>query len=177
MAKTKIILISDAWEPQVSGVVTTYKNIIANLPEDYSVDVIHPGMFDCIPIPFYKSIPLAKCSFDKMYNILYMRKLDWNMQGYFVKYHIATEGPLGLQARRALTKMQYEYTSAYHTKFPEFMKAIAGIPICFTKWYFDWFHKRVTILVFIFEIKSLLRLFCYTLEESVKKKILMTSVD
>ena len=70
MAKTKIILITDAWEPQVSGVVTTYKNIIANLPEDYSVDVIHPGMFCTVPIPFYKSIPWAKCSFEKMCRML-----------------------------------------------------------------------------------------------------------
>lgn len=147
MAKTKIILITDAWEPQVSGVVTTYKNIIANLPEDYSVDVIHPGLFCTIPIPFYKSIPLAECSFDDMYHLLSDKRVHYNNQGYFVKYHIATEGPLGFQARRALTKMQHEYTSAYHTKFPEFMKAIAGIPICFTKWYFDWFHKNSKVVM------------------------------
>ena len=46
MARTKIILVTDAWEPQVSGVVTTYKNIISNLPEWITVDIIHPGLFN-----------------------------------------------------------------------------------------------------------------------------------
>jgi len=142
MARSKIILITDAWEPQVSGVVTTYKNIIANLPENYAVDVIHPGMFDCIALPLYKSIPLAKVSFDKMRKILYDRRYYANMEGYHVYFHIATEGPLGFQARRALTNLNYPYTSAYHTKFPEFIKEIAYVPVSFTKWYFDWFHKN-----------------------------------
>lgn len=142
MARSKIILITDAWEPQVSGVVTTYKNIIANLPENYTVDVIHPGMFDCIALPLYKSIPLAKVSFDKMRKILYDRRYFANMEGYHIYFHIATEGPLGFQARRALTELNYPYTSAYHTKFPEFIKEITHIPVSFTKWYFDWFHKN-----------------------------------
>ena len=142
VVKTKIILITDAWEPQVSGVVTTYKNIIANLPENYSVDIIHPGMFRCVALPLYKSIPLACVSLDKMKNMIYDRKYYANMSGAQVYFHIATEGPLGFQARRALTELNYSYTSAYHTKFPEFIKAITGIPISFTKWYFNWFHKN-----------------------------------
>jgi glycosyltransferase involved in cell wall biosynthesis len=142
MVKSKIILITDAWEPQVSGVVTTYKNIIANLPEGYTVDAIHPEMFNCIALPIYKSIPLAKVSFQKMKKLLYDRRYYANMEGYHVYFHIATEGPLGLQARRALTELNYPYTSAYHTKFPEFIKEITHIPVSFTKWYFHWFHKN-----------------------------------
>lgn len=147
LARTKIILITDAWVPQVSGVVTTYQNLIDNLPDGYSVDVIHPGMFEWIAIPFYKSIPWAKCSYEKMRNILYNRRLDWNMQGYYVRFHIATEGPLGFRARRALSNMHYEYTTAYHTKFPEFIKEIVGIPTVFTKWYFNWFHKNSKVVM------------------------------
>jgi glycosyltransferase involved in cell wall biosynthesis len=147
MAQTKIILITDAWTPQVSGVVTTYKNIIANLPIGYSIDVIHPGLFSWFNIPFYKSIPWARCSYDRMEHLLYMRKLDWNIQGYFVKFHIATEGPLGFQARRALRTLQYDYTTAYHTKFPEFIKEIIGIPIWMTRWYFNWFHKNSKVVM------------------------------
>jgi glycosyltransferase involved in cell wall biosynthesis len=147
VARTKIIIITDAWKPQVSGVVTTYENIIQNLPEDYSVDVIHPGLFKWIDIPFYKSIPWAKCSYSRMEHMLYTRRLDWNMQGYFVKFHIATEGPLGFRARRALTAMNYSYTSAYHTKFPEFIKELIGIPTWMTRWYFDWFHKNSKVVM------------------------------
>lgn len=147
MAQTKIILITDAWEPQVSGVVTTYKNIIKNLPKTHSVDVIHPGQFKRITAPFYKSIPLSLCSYSKMLNLLYDRRVHWNKEGYFVKFHIATEGPLGFQARRAINKLGYSYTSAYHTKFPEFIREMFGIPTFFTKWYFDWFHKNSSVVM------------------------------
>ena len=70
MARTKIVLITDAWEPQVNGVVTTYKNIIANLPEWVTVDVIHPGLFGNIKVPFYKEIPLPFCSYKNMFKII-----------------------------------------------------------------------------------------------------------
>ena len=147
LARTKIILITDAWEPQVSGVVTTYKNIIGNLPEGYTVDVIDPGLFSCVSVPFYKSIPWAICSYSKMKSMLSVRKHSWDMEGYDVVFHIATEGPLGFRARRALTALNYQYTSAYHTKFPEFIHEIVGLPVWTTKWYFDWFHKNSKLVM------------------------------
>ena len=142
MARTKVILITDAWEPQVSGVVTTYKNIIANLPDWMTVDVIHPGLFDSFKVPFYKEIPFSLCSYAKMFKKIKVRDAHWHMLGYDIKYHIATEGILGLQAKRVLEKLGIKYTTAYHTKFPEFLKEIFGIPVMFTRWYFNWFHKN-----------------------------------
>lgn len=142
MARTKVILITDAWEPQVSGVVTTYKSIIANLPEWVTVDVIHPGMFNSFKFPFYKEIPVPLCSYRKMLKIIEEKDIYWHKHGYDVKYHIATEGVLGLQAKRVLDKLQVQYTTAYHTKFPEFIKEMFGIPVSWTKWYFNWFHKK-----------------------------------
>ena len=142
MARTKVILITDAWEPQVSGVVTTYKNIIANLPDWMTVDVIHPGLFGSFKVPFYKEIPFSLCSYAKMLNMIKGRDAHWHMIGYDTKYHIATEGILGLQAKRVLEKLGIKYTTAYHTKFPEFLKEIFGIPVMFTRWYFNWFHKN-----------------------------------
>ena len=142
MARTKVILITDAWEPQVSGVVTTYKNIIANLPDWMTVDVIHPGLFDSFKVPFYKEIPFSLCSYTKMFKMIEERDVHWHKLGYDTKYHIATEGILGLQAKRVLEKLGIKYTTAYHTKFPEFLKEIFGIPVMFTRWYFNWFHKN-----------------------------------
>lgn len=142
MARTKVILITDAWEPQVSGVVTTYKNIIANLPDWMTVDVIHPGLFDSFKVPFYKEIPFSLCSYAKMFKIIEERDVHWHKLGYDIKYHIATEGILGLQAKRVLEKLGIKYTTAYHTKFPEFFKEMFGIPVMFTRWYFNWFHKN-----------------------------------
>lgn len=142
MARTKVILITDAWEPQVSGVVTTYKNIIANLPDWMTVDVIHPGLFDSFKVPFYKEIPFSLCSYTKMFKMIEERDVHWHKLGYDIKYHIATEGILGLQAKRVLEKLGIKYTTAYHTKFPEFFKEMFGIPVMFTRWYFNWFHKN-----------------------------------
>ena len=142
MARTKVILITDAWEPQVSGVVTTYKNIIANLPDWITVDVIHPGLFDSCKVPFYKEIPFSLCSYAKMFKMIEERDVHWHKLGYDTKYHIATEGILGLQAKRVLEKLGIKYTTAYHTKFPEFLKEMFGIPVMFTRWYFNWFHKN-----------------------------------
>lgn len=142
MARTKVIIVTDAWDPQVNGVVTTYKNIIENLPEDVVVEIVHPGLFDGVNFPFYKEIKIPFCSVGKMWKLLYEKTVDANKQGYSVYYHIATEGLLGFNAKRVLDKQKKPYTTAYHTKFPEFIYAMYKIPVKFTKWYFDWFHKN-----------------------------------
>lgn len=134
MAKTHIVIITDAWDPQVNGVVTSYKNIINNLPDNVEVTVIHPGMFRTLALPFYKGIDLALCSYSRM------RKIINRHRGAY--FHIATEGILGLQARRVLNARGVSYTTAYHTKFPEFIKAMYKLPIWSTRWYFNWFHSK-----------------------------------
>jgi len=133
---TKIVLITDAWEPQVNGVVTTYNNIIKNLPSDVWCEVIHPNMFKKIQVPGYSEIQFALCSLCEMESILYT---DITNRAYF---HIATEGPLGIQAKRVLDKFGVAYTTAYHTKFPEFLYEIYKFPKFITKAYINWFHKN-----------------------------------
>lgn len=133
----KIVIITDAWEPQVSGVVTTYKNIIANLPDNIEIQVIHPGLFKSFKFPFYKEIDVSLCTYKQMSETLLKIK-----ETSPVNFHIATEGPLGFQAKRVLDKHNISYTTAYHTKFPEFFKELYGLPVKATKWYFNWFHKK-----------------------------------
>jgi glycosyltransferase involved in cell wall biosynthesis len=139
---TKIVIITDAWDPQVNGVVTTYKNIIKNTST--VIEVIHPGLFKNFAFPFYKGIDIAKCSYNNMEDRL---TTNMNLFFYSTKFHIATEGPLGLQARRVLEKWKIPYTSAYHTKFPEFINKMYGIPVWMTKWYFNWFHKNSKLVM------------------------------
>jgi len=133
----KIVLITDAWKPQVNGVVTTYTQIMKNLPDDIFLDIIHPNMFRTFKIPGYKEIEIAICSYNRMRTIL----LD-TVTFTETYYHIATEGPLGWLAKRVLDNNNIAYTTAYHTKFPEFLSELYGIPAKFTKVYFDWFHKK-----------------------------------
>lgn len=135
---TKLIIITDAWDPQVNGVVTTYKNLIQHFPSHIHVEIVHPGLFKNFAFPFYKGIQIALCSKKMMREIL----IDKRQSETQVRYHIATEGILGLLARNVLRSAKISYTSAYHTKFPEFFKAMYGIPVWMSKWYFDWFHKK-----------------------------------
>jgi glycosyltransferase involved in cell wall biosynthesis len=136
--KKKLVIITDAWYPQVNGVVTTYTNLIQNIDHDlYDVDVIEPSQFKTIPIPFYKEINLSIVTKKQM-----LHKIKESIgNSEIFRIHIATEGPLGLQAKRVLDEARIRYSTAYHTKFPEFLNSMFKIPVKFTKWYFDWFHK------------------------------------
>lgn len=136
MVKTRIIIITDAWDPQVNGVVTTYKNIIKHI-NNVDVNIIHPDDFKNFELPFYKGIKIPLVSKDTLYKIIQERS-----NNYKTYYHIATEGWLGLLAKLIFDENKISYTTAYHTKFPEFFKSMYKIPISCTKWYFEWFHKK-----------------------------------
>lgn len=138
MAKTRIVIITDAWEPQVNGVVTTYKNIIGNI-KNTNIDIIHPNLFKTFEFRFYKGVFIPIVGMKELTKILEEKSKD--QETYF---HIATEGWLGLLSKLILDKKQINYTSAFHTKFPEFFESMYHIPKFFTNWYFEWFHKKST---------------------------------
>ena len=81
-----------------------------------------------------------------MYNevkITYPRKIGKTIKEINPDHiHIATEGPLGLSARKYLTKLGIRYNTAYHTKFPEGIKKLLGVPETITWAYVRWFHKH-----------------------------------
>jgi len=131
-----ITIVTDAWEPQVNGVVNTYKNILPILRERNKVHVVHPYL-DCFkrnPLVGYREIEITlnpwRC---KPLLDLAMENKD--------RIHIATEGPLGLYARIYLKSKQYSYTTCYHTMFPEFIEKRLYIPSSFTYPFFRWFHN------------------------------------
>ncbi len=106
----KIAIITDAWHPQVNGVVTTYAKIIPILEKrGYAVSVIHPGFFRTIPLPFYPEIRLAIFPRRKIRAMLDELKPN--------AIHIAVEGPLGVAARSICRKRGIPFTTAYHTHF------------------------------------------------------------
>lgn len=128
----KILIVTDNLRDQVNGVVTTYKNI-----EDYAIRAGHsivyldPGQFRHISCPFYPEVKLSLPS----YFISKIKKMGAD------RIHIATEGPLGLLAKFYCDSNKIPYTTAYHTKFPEFLKKIAWVPTFITYRYLRWFHK------------------------------------
>lgn len=117
----KIALITDAWRPQVNGVVRTLEAVIAELRgRGHRVVVISPDLFRSMPAPSYPEIRLA------LVRPLTLAKLLERIEPDAI--HIATEGPLGWAARRYCVRRSLPFTSAYHTQFPDYIARRCGLP-------------------------------------------------
>jgi len=110
----KILIVSDAWHPQVNGVVRTYEYLQAELTAmGYEVKIIGPADFPTsMPMPGYDEIRLTLFPYNHLRGIIANYEPDL--------LHIATEGPLGLAARRYAINYGVEFTSCYHTHFPDY---------------------------------------------------------
>jgi len=128
-----ILIVTDAWEPQVNGVVRTIKSTRRELEKlGHQVDIISPLKFKTFPCPTYPDIALS---------ILPKRGVIQHIEQFKPDaLHIATEGPLGLAARAWALKHQFPFTTAYHTRFPEYVHARFRIPLKWTYQYLKWFH-------------------------------------
>ena len=130
----KLVLITDAWQPQVNGVVTTLVELVREMQKlGHEVEVIHPGLFSTRPCPGYTGIDLAIRPKKKMVQLL--------QNGHADAIHIATEGPLGWAARGYCLKHGLAFTTAFHTKFPEILNAALKIPLSWGYALFRYFHK------------------------------------
>lgn len=130
----RLALITDAWQPQVNGVVTTLLELVTELEKQkYQVTIIHPSMFTTRPCPGYAGIDLAVFPRKKLSDML----TSLNPEAI----HIATEGPLGWAARSWCLKERVPFTSAFHTKFPEILKAAVGLPVSLGYRVFRQFHQ------------------------------------
>ena len=132
MQKT-ILIVTDNLPEQINGVVTTYKNIEACAVRDnYRVVYIDPRRFRYVDCPGYNEVKIA-----------FPRKVGQILEEINPDHiHIATEGPIGLRVRQYLDKHNYRYNTAYHTKFPEGLRALFGIPEAITWPLVRWFHKH-----------------------------------
>ena len=117
----RLTLVTDAWHPQVNGVVTTLSTLVKHLTEiGIAVDVIQPNDYPNVPLPSYPEIRLAVKTAD-----LHQRIRDFKPDAL----HIATEGTLGWKARRFALKNDWPFTSSYHTQYPEYVRARWPIPL------------------------------------------------
>lgn len=134
----KILIVTDAWFPQVNGVVTTLSKTISCLEREYDdvVEVIHPGMFRTIPTIY----PDVQFAFD-IWNV--WKKIDIAAPETI---HIATEGPLGWAARRYCHANKLNYTTSYHTNFPEYIQEYTRgiIPAAAIYPLMRWMHNHST---------------------------------
>lgn len=130
----KIAIVSDAWFPQINGVVKTLEHTINHLRADgHEVLVIEPGLFRSMACPGYREIRLALWPYRRLAKLIDGFRPD--------AVHVATEGPLGLAARRYAMKCGLDFTTAYHTKFPEYLQARTGIAARYFYPLMRWFHR------------------------------------
>ena len=117
----RLALVTDAWHPQINGVVRTLTRLSEELARrGHEVRVFSPDLFMTVPCPGYSEIRLA---------MLPGRKLAGLIEAYGPDaIHIATEGPLGLAGRRYCLLRDLPFSSAFHTRFPEYIQARTGLP-------------------------------------------------
>ncbi|WP_019960008.1 glycosyltransferase family 4 protein [Woodsholea maritima] len=135
-APLRIMLITDAWEPQVNGVVRTLTRTAQECREmGHEVEVIHPGLgYRTIPLPTYPEIKLALGA---------KKDIEARFKAFEPEaIHIATEGTLGQAARSICLKWKLPFTTSYHTKFPEYVNArFPFIPLSFGYSFMRRFHN------------------------------------
>jgi len=146
--KKRLVIITDAWYPQINGVVTTLQNMVEQGEKNgYDVHVIHPEMFTCRFYPrLYPEVPVTlPFGISRI-----LRDLDPDY------IHVATEGPLGLCASILLFARMRKYTTSYHTSWGPFLRELYGIPEWVTLRYLKWFHQKKTVLCPTEDVKSFL---------------------
>lgn len=117
----RLAIVSDAWRPQINGVVRTLERITAELEAaGDTVEVIGPDRFRNIAMPGYAEIRLALLPRANLTRMLEEFGPD--------ALHVATEGPLGLAARAIALRRGWRFTTSFHTRFAEYVSARTGIP-------------------------------------------------
>lgn len=131
----RIMIVTDAWSPQVNGVVHTLKNVVKNLKKEHEVFVLHPHVEGAITLfQFYYDIPFVQNSFQLVERYYDEFKPD--------RVHIATEGSLGIAMRAFVSYHNIEFNTSYHTKLDDYGWIHYRIPKNVTKQYLKWFHRR-----------------------------------
>lgn len=129
----RILIVTDAWSPQVNGVVRTLQSVRAQIQQmGHVVEVIGPDRFATLPCPTYPEIRLAMAA----------PRTIGRLIGAFAPdaIHLATEGPLCLAARRWCLRRSHPFTTAYHTNFPDYVQSRTGLSADWFWPYFRWFH-------------------------------------
>lgn len=129
----RLLLATDAWAPQINGVVVSIRNTLNCLRhQGHEVALIEPQQFRNIPCPRYPEIQLALRPAGGVGRTIASFAPD--------AIHIATEGPVGLATRRYCVDRGLPFTTAYHTQFPRYVRAYLGLPVGLTYRWLRWFH-------------------------------------
>jgi glycosyltransferase involved in cell wall biosynthesis len=130
----RILIVTDAWHPQVNGVVRTLERVAEEVRlMGHTVLFLTPDLFRTVPLPTYPEIRLAVTPPGAVAERITAFGPD--------HLHIATEGPLGQAARRASINRGWSFTTSYHTRFPEYVSARLPVPKGLIYWFLRRFHN------------------------------------
>ena len=132
----KILIVTDAWYPQVNGVCRTLKNLGDELKKiGHQVEYIEPNQFFTIPMPKYNEIKLSLNVWPRVGKLISKANADI--------IHIATEGPIGIFAKRYYVKNKLKFTTSYHTQFDKYLKLYYPyLPIKLAQKFLKGFHSK-----------------------------------
>ncbi|PYE89970.1 glycosyltransferase family 4 protein [Phyllobacterium leguminum] len=133
--KPRLVIVTDAWHPQVNGVVRTLTHMRDLMSaRGYAVTIVSPSDYRSVPCPTYPEIRLA------LTHPAAVRAVLAKLQPAYV--HIATEGPLGIMARRACLRNGWHFTTSFHTRFPEYLsERFPVVPLSLTYGFLRRFHN------------------------------------
>lgn len=135
----KILIATDAWKPQINGVVRTLSNTVKCLEQKgYEVSVLSPDRFWSLPCPTYPEIRLA-------WGVAPVGKMIRDFDPDAI--HITTEGPVGLAVRTWCILNQFPFTTSFTTRFPEYISMRFPISSTVSYGYFKWFHAAAAAIM------------------------------
>jgi glycosyltransferase involved in cell wall biosynthesis len=130
----RILVATDTWRPQINGVVRSLEAVAAHAPSlGAEVSFLTPDHFHSVPLPSYPEIRLALATARMV-----TRYLEEHPPDYI---HIATEGPVGHAMRKACLRQGRRFTTAYHTRFPEYIAQRLPVPVSIVYWLLRRFHR------------------------------------
>jgi len=133
----RIAIVTDAWLPQINGVVRTLGKLCGELEKrGHEICLITPSDFRTLPCPSYPEIRLA---------VMPGRGVRKALDDFAPEaIHVSTEGPLGLAGRRYCVKHGFPFSTSYHTRFPEYLSARVPVPLSWGYAFMRAFTRQVT---------------------------------
>jgi glycosyltransferase involved in cell wall biosynthesis len=130
----RLLLATDAWAPQINGVVRTLEELVRRGPQNgLDIRIVSPDLFRTVGMPGYPEIRLALAPGRAIARVM----REWRPDAV----HVATEGPIGIAARRASIDAGISLTTSYHTRFPEYLRARLPVPPALSYAWLRRFHS------------------------------------